>query len=298
MPISIDDAMIEVRSLATSGDYDGVMALVAAVEASPVETIADMRHVVAFMFEAKNRGVAELVVERFANAAPADFDVQLLRVETLIKLGRLPLAAGLMDNLQPQTCVDFMRAGATWQQLRNQSKAAAAYRAASDLAPDDLNCRRGLIEAYSWGGQPSLARQTLVELEARLPDQIHWWAFAADKASALGDKKLFSRAAKRAEALPGRMDENSRLLLVRAYGRCGQRRDAARHLAALNIGPVLSDNLLKMALELAKEHGLSYIELTAATEIVRRGTASPAFIEQCRALVDSHRPLAERLFAR
>ena len=288
MPISIEDAIAQVRTLLAEGDVQGSTALIEAVEAIPVRTMVELRGLVAFLFEAQRKGMVEVVVERFADAHTADIDAQLFCVETLVKLGRSVAAVTWMDAIQPPTRDDCMRAGEIWTRLGFHVKAAAAYDAAVSLAPDDINCRRALVEAYIWARQMVPAWRALAELTPRLPDQAHWWAFAADRASLVGDAKLFRFAADRAEAILG-ADGYARLLLARAHGKYRRAADMKRLLAGLDIAALRGDNVLKMLLDLAEEHCLPDLRLAAAIEVAKRGTAHQALLEKCCMIVASHR---------
>jgi hypothetical protein len=291
VPLSIDDAIVQVRKLIAEGDRERTNALVEAVEAVQTPTMTDLRGLVAFLFEAQRHGMAEVVVERFANTAPADIDAQLFRVETFIKMGRSVPAVTLMESMRPLSHDDCVRVGRIWTQLGYNVKAATAYKTAVGLVPDDISCRRALVEAYTWARQTAPARRALADLVPRLPDQAHWWAFAADQASLLGDDKLFRLAASRAEPILG-ADGYSRLLLARANGRCRQTTEMKRLLAGLDIAALRSDSVLKMLLDLAEEHQLADFQLAAATEVTVRGTAPPALFEKSSMIVASQRQFA------
>jgi tetratricopeptide (TPR) repeat protein len=215
-------------------NLDGVAALVAEIGVLPVRTGAELEKVVALLLEARYRGMAEVAIERFSRSVPNSTDARLFQAEGLLKLGRLPAVIALMDTIVPLIRDECVRAGAIWMQLGRHPQALAAYQAGIGLAPEDLDCWRGLVEAAALANQPRVVKHGLAQLVTRLPDRPYWWAFIADHASRVGDAKLARRATEHAEMLPI-PDAFTRLLLARAYGKMRRLDDVRRQLGSATL---------------------------------------------------------------
>ena len=251
---SIRDRICTVRSIAASGEMEKAREEAIWFETVNLENVVDLRAVLELLAELGRSGPARLLLERAQRLVAGQTSAVLEWISLCRKYAPTYVADAMsfLPNVHLGSFDEMMEAGLLWTRFGRNANAATCYQRAVAERPNDLSARRSLVETLNWSKQSRRACEAVAELRAYMPNQCHWWAFAAEQAIIAGDKSSFKLAAKNTEKLLQPDDHFSQIMIARAYRQAGQPKNVRKVLKIVDIDLLSTAQQLENVYNLAK----------------------------------------------